>query len=78
MGHMDRTVNKIVPITVTTTLVMLCLVYGVSGCRKGWMGPYCRQRKFTEFIIYKGFYTVNRISSMCPYCQKFKLDGSIP
>jgi hypothetical protein len=23
----------------------------VSGCRKGWMGPYCQQRKFTGFII---------------------------
>jgi len=23
----------------------------VSCCRKGWMGPYCQQSKFTVFII---------------------------
>jgi hypothetical protein len=50
----------------------------VYGCRKGWMGPYCQERKFTGFIIEKDFHSVNSLSSMCPYCKQFKLDGSIP
>jgi hypothetical protein len=45
---------------------MLC----VSGCRKGWMGPYCQQRKFIGFIIYNTDHTVNSINSMCPYCKQ--------
>jgi hypothetical protein len=42
----------------------------VSGCRKGWMGPYCQQRKFIGFIIYNTDHTVNSINSMC-HCLLF-------
>jgi hypothetical protein len=41
----------------------------VYGCRKGWMGPYCQERKFTGFIIEKDFHSVNSLGSMCPYCK---------
>jgi hypothetical protein len=41
----------------------------VSGCRKGWMGPYCQQRKFIGFIIYNTDHTVNSINSMCLFME---------
>ena len=48
----------------------------VSGCRKGWMCPYCQQRKFTGFIISKDFHTVN--TEVSPFCKQFKPDEFNP
>ena len=59
----------------------------VSGCRKGWLGPFCQQRKFTGFIISTYVHTVNNMSSMSPYVsnlslmglfrKQYKFDGSV-
>jgi hypothetical protein len=43
----------------------------VYGCRKGWMGPSCQQRKFTGFIILKDFHL------MGSYRKQRKFDVSI-
>jgi len=50
----------------------------VSGCRKGWIGPFCQQRKFTGIIISTYFHTVNNMRSMPTYCKQCKFHGSIP
>jgi hypothetical protein len=47
------------------------------GCRKGWMGPYCQQRKFTGFIISKDFHCLNSLSSMCPFHKQHTFNGSM-